>query len=186
MLQYVHVLKSDIPISATIQQVSSLPSPAQIGEMSHPSKYIKVTSNNWYYELCGKKPENILAYGELAIAYAPGYERLYILNGSNEIVEFRPYSIDKTAAHTVSFENDELTPTDGTCVWSIPFSDITGGGINPDYATIALREVQTGEQVVPDVVFDNISSALKITIYSRENIPSGRYRVIITGINYTE
>ena len=186
MLQYVHVLKSDIPINSSIQQLGSVPTPTQIAGMANPSKYIQVTTNSWYYELCGKKPENILAYGELAIAYAPGYERLYIVNGDNDIVEFRPYTVDKTSAHTVSFENDTLASSGGACVWSIPFSEITSGGINPDYATIALRNLQTGEQVVPDVVFDSNATALKITIYSRDDIPTGRYRAIITGINYTE
>lgn len=186
MLQYVKITKSDVPVGATVTQVSSVPTPDSLVGVANPSEYIQVTTNNWYYRLTGKQPENILKYGEIAVSYSSGHERLYIQNESGSIVEFRPYEADKSVMYAYTAVNEVLTVSGDECTWYIPYTDLTETGISPSLSTVVLRDLTTGAQVVPDVVFDNSSSVIKITIYSKTNIASGRYRVIVSGLRYSE
>lgn len=186
MLEYVHTLKSDIPVSASVETVGSVPSSEQLEHIQNPSRYIQLDSgNHWYYELTGKRPSD-LAYGEIAIAFRNGSERIYIRNSSNAVTEFRPWVDNKSVAYMFQAENDTLTTSDGTCTWEIPYADLKASGVNPDLASVTVREVATGKQTVPDAVFDDGAQAVRITLYSKNDISAGAYRALITGLNYGE
>lgn len=186
MLEYVQVNKADIPVSASVQQVDSVPTPSQLEGIQNPSRYVQLSGgNHWYYELTGKRPSD-LAYGELAVAFRDGSERLYIKNSGGTTVEFRPWSFDRTAAYICRFDNPSLAPSGNTCTWEIPYASLKANGVSPGCASVALRETATGKQTVPDVVFDNNSQVVRIAIYSEADIAAGAYRAIITGLNYGE
>lgn len=183
-LQYVQINKADIPVSASVQSVDSVPEPGQIG--NNPSRYIQLSGgNHWYYELTGKRPSDLI-YGEIAVAFPDGYERIYIKNSGGSVVEFRPWSAERTAAYMFQVENGTLTASGGTCTWEIPYADMKASGVSPSCASVAVRETSTGKQTVPDVVFDDGDQVARITLYSRSDIPTGSYRAIITGLNYGE
>ena len=188
-LQYVPVDKGDIPVYASVSPSQSVPSPQEIADdiadTGAVASYIMVSSGGQtlYYELTGKQPTD-LSFGEICVAYPPGNERIYIKNAVGDIVEFRPYSVDRTSAYMFQKDNGTLVSVGSVCTWEIGYDELKGCGVNPNFASVTMREVGTGKQTVPDVVFDDSAGKVKIDIYSETNIPSGSYRVVITGLNY--
>lgn len=181
-VSYVHILKSDIPDGSTVTQVSSLPtSPTTSSPL-----YIRMsTGNRWYYRLSGKKPVTAsIQHGEIAVSYADGFERLYIKNSSNEIVEFEPAGRRRNMVSNATFTNEALTVSNSACTWEIPYADITDAGIGIYGAVVFVRENETGRQLIPDVVFDATHSVVVITLYSTANIAAGKYTAIVVGSNY--
>lgn len=184
-ITYTHVLKGDIPDNATVTTVASVPNNPSV---SSPS-YIQLDSgNHWYYMLTGKQPHpSSLKYGEVAVSYADGYERLYIKNSVGEIVEFEPANRRRNVVSNATFINDTLylVDSEGTeCRWDIPYADITEAGIGVSGAVVFLRENATGKQTVPDVVFNGVRHMVEITIYSTSNISPNTYTAIVMGSNY--
>lgn len=181
-LVYEFIYKKNIPDGVTIYQETSVPS----NPTSSSHEYIKRTSDNHYFRLVGKKPlPSSIIEGEIAISTAKGFERLYIKNNQDEIVEFKP-SGRLNEVYNATFTNDALTvdTATSTCVWEIPYSDIISEGIGIYGAVVFLRENQTGKQLIPDVVFDGTNSKVVITMYSTTNIAAGRYTAIVMGSNY--
>lgn len=180
---YKQILKKEVPDGVVPVPVSFVP--------SHPNEfdyeYIKkLTTPVRYFQLVGKKPEVYdFLEGEITISTAKGFERLYIKNNQDEIVEFRP-SGRLNEVYNATFTNDALTvdTATSTCVWEIPYSDIISEGIGIYGAVVFLRENQTGKQLIPDVVFDGTNSKVVITMYSTTNIAAGRYTAIVMGSNY--
>ena len=181
-VEYVHVLKSDIPDGSTIVSVSSVPS----NPTTNSPTYIQLNSGNrWYYQLSGKSPAlSSIQYGEIAVSYADGHERLFIKNTNDEIIEFEPVNRRRNVVNNATFLNPDLTVNNNECKWKIPYADVTSAGITIMGAVCFLREVSTGKQLIPDVVFDDRNSVVEITIYSTSNIRRETYTAIIIGSNY--
>ena len=181
-VEYVHVLKSDIPDGSTIVSVGSVPS----NPTTSSPTYIQLNSGNrWYYQLSGKSPSlSSIQYGEIAVSYADGHERLFIKNTNDEIIEFEPVNRRRNVVNNATFLNPDLTVSNNECKWRIPYADVTSSGITIMGAVCFLREVSTGKQLIPDVVFDDINSVVEITIYSTSNIRRETYTAIIIGSNY--
>ena len=181
-VEYTHVLKSDIPDGSTIVSVSSVPT----NPTTSSPTYIQLNSGNrWYYQLSGKTPSlSSIQYGEIAVSYANGHERLFIKNSNDEIIEFEPSVRRRNVVNNVTFMNPDLTESNSECKWKIPYADITSAGITIMGAVCFLREVDTGKQLIPDVVFDDTNSVVEITIYSTTNIRRNTYTAIIIGSNY--
>ena len=179
---YVHILKSDIPDGSTVTSVNSVPSDPK----PNSPTYIQLSSGNrWYYKLSGKSPAtSSIQYGEIAVSYADGFERLFIKNSNNEIIEFEPASKRMNVVSNATFTNEILTTLNSTCTWGIPYNDIISAGIGIYGAVVFLRENETGRQLIPDVVFNNKDGYVYITIYSTTNIPAGKYTAIVMGSNY--
>jgi len=186
-IEYVKILKENIPSTANIVQLTSVPTYSTIisnetNGIENPI-YIQVTTNNWYYKLVSKKPsiDNLL-YGEIAIAYKKGFETFFIKNSNNEIIEFLPVN-RLPYAKNAFFLNPILTPVNGVCSWNIKYDDIISHNINIDSAIAHLREISTGKQIIPDVTFDNTEKKVKILISSKQTIDAGSYKCIIFGDN---
>lgn len=181
-VSYVHVLKSEIPDGTTITSVGSVPS----NPTTSSPEYIQLSSGNrWYYRLSGRQPAlQSIQYGEIAVSYADGFERLFIKNSNDEIIEFEPANRRRNIVSNATFLNDALTCSNQECVWYIPYSDITSLGISIAGAVVFLRENDTGKQLIPDVVFDGTNNRVVITIFSTTNIAANKYTAIVIGSNY--
>ena len=186
-IEYVKILKENIPSTANIVQLTSVPTYSTIisnetNGIENPI-YIQVTTNNWYYKLVSKKPsiDNLL-YGEIAIAYKKGFETFFIKNSNNEIIEFLPVNRLPLTKNLFLF-NTKLTPVNGVCSWNINYDDIISNNIDIDSAVVHLREISTGKQIIPDVTFDNVGKKVQILISSKQNIEAGSYKCIIIGNN---
>lgn len=181
-LVYEFIKKKNVPDGITPVGVSSVPANPSSGS----DEYIKRTTDNKYFKLVGKKPHpSSIIEGEIAISTAKGFERLYIKNNENEIVEFKPAGrLDEV--YNATFTNEPMTPSNSTCVWEIPYSDIIEAGIGIYGAMVFLRENATGRQLVPDVVFDGQNESVLISIYSTTNIAAGKYTAIVMGSNYND
>lgn len=182
-VSYVHILKSDVPDGSSVSRVSSIPS----SPTTSSPLYIQLTTGNrWYYKLSGKNPAtSSLQYGEIAVSYADGFERLFIKNSNNEIIEFEPARRVNVVSNA-TFTNDllEVEENGEECIWKIDYNDITAAGIGTFGAVVFLRENETGRQLIPDVVFDDENGVVNITIYSTADIDAGRYTAIVMGSNY--
>lgn len=186
-IEYVNIPKVSIPNTAEIVQLASIPTYDTIirnenNGIENPI-YIQVTTNNWYYKLVSKKPttDNIL-YGEIAIAYKKDFETLYIKNSNNEIIEFLPVN-RLPVARTITFLNPELTSSNGVCSWKIKYDEIISNNIDIDNAIVYLREIKSGQQIIPDVTFNDKEKNITILISSKQNIESNLYKCIIIGNN---
>lgn len=180
-LVYEHIRKAEIPDGVTVTQVSSVDSNPSIIS----PEYIQYLGNNWYYKLVGSKPQiTSLVDGEIAISNVQGFERLYIKNNADEIVEFRPAGRLNTV-YNATFTNPELTPNDSVCTWKIPYADVISAGIGVTGAMVVLRD-STGRQLVPDVLFDSGYNSIVISIYSTSTIPANEYTAIVMGSNYND
>lgn len=178
---YTHVLKRDIPDGAVVEYVSSVPSNP---EVASPLFIQLKEGNRWYYRLSGKTPAtSSIQYGEIAVSYAKGYERLFIKNSKDEIIEFEPRR-DVNIVKNATFTNGFIESVDSECVWEIPYDDIISAGIGIYGAVVFLRENETGRQLIPDVVFDNNENIIRITIYSKESMEPNKYTAIVIGSNY--
>lgn len=180
-LVYKNIRKTEIPDGVEVVQVSTLDSNPTVLS----PEYIQTLGNYWYYKLVGSKPLfTSLVEGEIAISNAAGYERLYIRNTADEIVEFRPSGRLNTV-YNATFTNPILTPSDSVCTWEIPYANIISEGIGITGAMVVLRD-STGRQLVPDVLFDSGNSNVVISIYSTSNIPANEYTAIVMGSNYND
>lgn len=180
-LVYIHIRKTEIPDGVTVTQVSSVDS----NPTTSSPEYIQDLGNNWYYKLVGSKPQiTSLVEGEIAISNVRGFERLYIKNTADEIVEFRPAGRLNTV-YNATFTNPELTPDDSVCTWKIPYTDVISAGIGVTGAMVVLRD-STGRQLVPDVLFDSGYNSIVISIYSTSTIPANEYTAIVMGSNYND
>lgn len=183
-VSYVHILKSDIPDGTTVTRVESVPS----NPTTSSPLYIQLTTGNrWYYKLSGKSPAvSSLQYGEIAVSYADGFERLFIKNSNNEIIEFEPVNRRVNVVSNATFTNGflELEGSEPECIWKIPYSDITDAGIGIFGAVVFLRENESGKQLIPDVFFNDNENAVVITLYSEEDIDANKYTAIVMGSNY--
>jgi hypothetical protein len=95
LCEYKQIRKDEIPSGVSIEVKSSIPTSADILELFkqniQPAEYIQVSTNNWYYRLDGKAPStDILLYGELAVSYQKGYEKVFFKNSENELVSLQP------------------------------------------------------------------------------------------------
>lgn len=95
LCEYKQIRKEEIPSGVSIEVKSSIPTSAEILELFkqniQPAEYIQVSTNNWYYQLEGKAPStDVLLYGELAVSYQKGYERVFFKNSENELVSLQP------------------------------------------------------------------------------------------------
>lgn len=95
LCEYKQIRKEEIPSGVSIEVKSSIPTSAEILELFkqniQPAEYIQVNTNNWYYQLEGKAPStDVLLYGELAVSYQKGYERVFFKNSENELVSLQP------------------------------------------------------------------------------------------------
>lgn len=182
-LVYERILKYDIPDGVSISDVNEVPSaPTSLSPV-----YIQVTTNHWYYKLVGEPPvASSLGYGEIAVSYSDGYERLYIKNSNDEIIEFEPANKRRNLLSNATFINGALTKqlNDDVCIWEISYSELTEAGINPVAASVFVREISTGKQLIPDVVFNDTDSVVEIYIYSTANIAASQYKAIVVGSNY--
>lgn len=180
-LVYEHIYKTEIPDGVTVTQVSSVDS----NPTTSSPEYIQDLGNNWYYKLVGSKPHyTSLVNGEIAISNVKGFERLYIKNNEDEIVEFRPAGRLNTV-YNATFTNPELTPDNSVCTWKIPYEDVISAGIGVTGAMVVLRD-STGRQLVPDVLFDSGYNSIVISIYSTSTIPANEYTAIVMGSNYND
>lgn len=180
-LKYIHVLKVEIPDGVTVTPVSAL----DLNPTPSSPEYVKHSGNNNYYRLVGCSPSaTSIAESEIAIQSTAGFERLYIKNTANQIVEFRPAGRLNTV-YNATFKNPALTQSNSTCVWEIPYSDIIDAGIGVSGAVVFLRDT-SGKQLIPDVVFDGPNQKVIITIYSTTNIGAGEYTAIVFGSNYND
>lgn len=180
-LVYKNIRKAEIPDGVTVTQVSFVDSNPSILS----PEYIQDLGNNWYYKLVGSKPlVTSLVEGEIAISNTAGFERLYIKNTNDEIVEFRPAGRLNTV-YNATFTNPVLTPSNSVCTWEIPYADIILEGIGVTGAMVVLRD-STGRQLVPDVLFDSTNQKVVISIYSASQIPADEYTAIVMGSNYND
>lgn len=181
-LQYVNISKYSIPDGATVTQESSVPQ----NPTSSSPEYIQLSGgNHWYYRLVGKEPLPLsLQYGEIAVSYAEGYERLYIKNSNDDIIEFEPANRNKNLVSNATFLNGALTPSHDICKWTIPYTELADAGISSEAAMVFVREISTGKQLVPDVVFNDSDSQVEIYIYSTSNISANQYTAVVIGSNY--
>lgn len=180
-LEYKFIYKVEIPDGVNISTVSSVPS----DPTSSSPEYIRVTGNGWYYKLVSSKPlHTSLMEGEIAISNTAGFERLYIKNTNEEIVEFRPAGRLNTV-YNATFTNPVLTPSNSVCTWEIPYADVISAGIGVTGAMVVLRD-STGRQLVPDVLFDSTNQKVVISIYSASQIPANVYTAIVMGSNYND
>lgn len=181
-VSYVHVLKADIPDGTVVSSVSSIPSDPTVNS----PLYIQLTTGNrWYYKLSGKTPAiSSIQYGEIAVSYADGFERLFIKNSNNEIIEFEPANKRPNVVSNATFTNEYLESVNSECVWKISYTDITDAGIGIFGAVVFLRENKTGRQLIPDIVFNDDESVVIITLYSKNNIDPDEYTAIVMGSNY--
>lgn len=181
-LVYEQISKYKIPDGVTVTPVSTVDSEPTA---SSP-EYIKHSGNNWYYRLVGSKPDyTSLEPGEIAIQTTAGFERLYIKNTNQQIVEFRPAGRLNTV-YNATFTNELLTESNSVCRWEIPYANIMNAGIGIYGAMVFLRENSTGRQLVPDVVFDTQNSKVVISLYSTTDIAAGSYTAIVMGSNYND
>jgi len=182
-LVYERILKYDIPDGVSISEVNEIPrNPTSLSPV-----YIQTTTNHWYYKLVGEPPvASSLGYGEIAVSYSDGYERLYIKNSNDEIIEFEPANKRRNLLSNATFINGALTKdlNDNVCIWEISYSELTDAGINPVAASVFVREISTGKQLIPDVVFNDTDSVVEIYIYSTANIAASQYKAIVVGSNY--
>lgn len=191
-LEYVRILKANIPVNENVTVMDYKPKPEEIREMNPKPKYIFVT--NAYYMLKGKQANTeTLEYGEISISFNTGNEALVIKNSNNELIEFKPSAVyrnnyitplaDKNSVNKVQIYNPALTTVNGTCTWKIPYTEIVNAHISYDGAVVFLREIGTGKQLVPDVTFN--SDNITILIDSLSNISQRKYLAIIIGTGYT-
>lgn len=180
-LEYTPIDRSIVPVNAVVLSTDTLPNP----DGGNAERYVVIGSQ--YYELTGKKPYSAdIKEGEIAVSFADGNERLFIKNSNGTIVEFRPYRTDRYVAYMFQKDNEVMNPIGSVCTWEIGYDELKDKGVSPNCASVALREVFTGKQTVPDVVFDENDNKVKIDIYSETQIGTGEYRVVITGLNYGE
>lgn len=178
---YKHVLKSEIPDGTVITYLYSIPSNPKVNS---PLYIHLLTGNRWYYKLSGKIPATSnIQYGEIAVSYAEGFERLFIKNSNNEIIEFEPAKRVNVVSNA-TFTNELLEPVDSECVWKIPYKEIISAGIGIYGAVVFLRETETGKQIIPDVVFSSANESIIITLYSKKSIKENAYTAIVMGSNY--
>lgn len=95
LCEYKQIRKEEIPTGSTVVLMDSIPTSAELKDSFdnniQPAEYIQVTTNNWYYQLDGKAPStDILLYGELAVSYQKGYEKVFFKNSENELVSLQP------------------------------------------------------------------------------------------------
>ena len=116
-----------------------------------------------------------LAYGELAINYADGYETISIKNASNEIVEFRSKEYvdglvenkaDKTELFSKSYSDLTNKPTIPSFV-----KDLTDGNL---YAKVSYVDSQVanaiaGKGSVPTYIYEGVENVVNKIISSRNH-----------------
>jgi hypothetical protein len=81
--------------------------------------------------------------------------------------DYIPSGNDQTSL-TYSSTNPELTPTGGICTWTVPTANKAAG--------IEVRDVASGEVVIPQIVYK--TNSFEIKIVSANTITAGTYEVI--------
>ena len=188
MKQHVSIPLAQIPVNESIRDVARVPTPQQIADQASPYQYVHENNSVRYYELTGKLPQD-LEFGEIAVAYSSGYERLFIKNSSNEIVEFRPYKVDTSKIKMGGMSNDEtiIRSEDGYCTITYPYDTIGKlTGVNPaQYSVCVVREIASGMQRNDaEIVFDNENRVLTIRIPSDDDFAGGGLAFIFIGSPY--
>jgi hypothetical protein len=74
--------------------------------------------------------------------------------------------------------NPELTLVENNYAWIIPYNQLIENGIDIDTAVVYIREINTGKQLIADIVFDNNNSRL-IIYFDNSEITANIYKAII-------
>lgn len=187
MKQYVPIPLAQIPVNESMRDVDRVPTPQQIAGQASPYQYVHENNSVRYYELTGKLPQD-LEFGEIAVAYSSGYERLFIKNSSNEIVEFRPYKVDTSQIKMGAMSNNgTIQSVNGYCSITYPYDTIRKlTGVNPaQYSVCIVREIVSGMQRNDaEIVFDNENKELTIKIPSGGDFADGGLAFIFIGSPY--
>lgn len=177
LCEYKQIRKDEIPSGVTIESKSSIPTSAEILELFkqniQPAEYIQVTTNNWYYQLEGKAPSpEIVLYGELAVSYQKGYERVFFKNSENELVSLQPITYTDSTVKgestnidvEVKQENGKLTNvivTDRTQEAITNAISELDSDINSEATNIDVQVIQEDGKITAVVVNDRTEEAIE-------------------------
>ena len=86
--------------------------------------------------------------------------------------------IDKGLPKKLVLTNPELSFIEDKYTWIIPYNQLIENGIDIDTAVVFIREINTGKQLVADIIFDDNNSNLLIYFDGNE-ITANIYKAII-------
>lgn len=182
-VEYTEIPFEKIPSVAEIRTLDEVPEIGRGTDVRELPKYILVGGS--YYVLVGMRPDaETLLDGEVAVSMKKGFESIFIRNSDGEIVEFRPVGSEADSVVKLVVENPELECVDGECVWHIAHVSLKSKGIDPENASVTVRERESGRIVVADVrfgVWDMSSGEECVGVYfdSNADIPEGSYSATI-------
>lgn len=168
LCEYKQIRKEEIPSGVSIEVRSSIPTSADILELFkqniQPAEYIQVSTNNWYYQLEGKAPStDILLYGELAVSYQKGYERVFFKNSENELVSLQPITYTDSTVKGESTNVDIEVKQENGKLTNVVVTDRTDEAIEK-----AIH--YTLQQL--DSIAEGTSDKFDITIYQTDGVIS--------------